>query len=53
MCLSVSGSTWVTIHHDEETVPDIYTSMLQDALDIKPEPVKTAHKGTRVVDVIT
>lgn len=47
------GSTWVTVYHNEETLPEALISLLQDALLIRPELLKTAHKGTRVIDVIT
>ncbi|XP_045197907.1 thymidine phosphorylase-like isoform X2 [Mercenaria mercenaria] len=46
-------TTWMTVYHNEEKLPDMFVSMLEDALNVRPEPVKTAHKGTRVVDVIT
>lgn len=44
---------WVRIHHDDSVVPEDLLSMLKDAIIIKPETVKSAHKGTRVIDAIT
>lgn len=47
------GAVWLRIFHDEETIADAYITLLESALTVKPEPVKLAHRGTRVIDVIT
>ena len=47
-----TDSVWVKIHHDEPVVPENLLNILQDSFTVKPEPVKSENKGTRVIDVL-
>ena len=50
---TIADAVWVKIHHDEPEVPEELLNLLKEAITVKPEPVKSAHKGTRLIDVVT
>lgn len=47
------GNTVLVVHHDEPSLPQEYIDLLFEAISVDNVAYKGAHKGTRVLDVIT